>query len=130
TVQGRVIGRDLLTQTIQKAPLDQTSTLITSGRQDFEYWANQGAAKLPNAINAVSPYLIRAANYAQWAQVNWTNRDFVDASFNAGKAQGQLSTVLGVIDTETADGDHQNWLGLPTEGEVRVHGCTPGTVPE
>ena len=126
TVQGRVIGRDLLTQTIQKAPLDQTSTLITSGRQDFEYWANQGAAKLPNAINAVSPYLIRAANYAQWAQVNWTNRDFVDASFNAGKAQGQLSTVLGVIDTETTNGDIQNWLAFQTKDNVRLNGCRLG----
>src|SRR5436853_1675784 len=126
TVQGRVIGRDLLTQTIQKAPLDQTSTLITSGRQDFEYWANQGAAKLPNAINAVSPYLIKAANYAQWAQNNWTIRNFVDASFNAGKAQGQLSTVLGVIDTETTNGDIQNWLAFQTKDNVRLNGCRLG----
>src|SRR5467141_4224903 len=97
TVQGRVIGRDLLTQTIQKAPLGDTSTLITSGRQDFEYWAAQGAAK-PAGVTAVSPYLVKAANYAQWAQNNWTARDFVDASFNAIRAQAQLSIVLGVID--------------------------------
>jgi len=95
TVQGRVIGRDLLSQTIQKAPLDQTSTLITSGRQDFEYWATQGAAKVPNAINAVSPYLVKAANYAQWAQNNWTIRNFVNAKFNADKAQGQLYILVG-----------------------------------
>jgi len=126
TVQGRVIGRDLLTQTIQKAPLGETSTLITSGRQDFEYWANQGAAKLPNAINAVSPYLVRAANYAQWAQTNWTARDFVDASFNAGKAQAQLSSVLGVIDTETTNGDIQNWLAFQTKDNVRLNGCRLG----
>src|SRR6266480_5576475 len=126
TVQGRVIGRDLLTQTIQKAPLGETSTLITSGRQDFEYWANQGAAKLPNAINAVSLYLVRAANYAQWAQTNWTARDFVDASFNAGKAQAQLSSVLGVIDTETTNGDIQNWLAFQTKDNVRLNGCRLG----
>src|SRR6267378_1654516 len=69
TVQGRVIGRDLLTQTIQKAPLDQTSTLITTGRQDFEFWAAQGAAK-PAGVTAVSPYLIKAASYARWAQAH------------------------------------------------------------
>jgi len=125
TVQGRVIGRDLLTQTIQKAPLDQTSTLITSGRQDFEYWAAQGAAK-PAGVTAVSPYLVKAANYAQWAQNNWTARDFVDASFNAGKAQAQLSSVLGVIDTETTNGDIQNWLAFQTKDNVRLNGCRLG----
>ena len=125
TVQGRVIGRDLLTQTIQKAPLDQTSTLITSGRQDFEFWAGQGAAK-PLGVTRVSPYLVKAANYAQWAQNNWTNRNFVDASFNAGKAQGQLSIVLGVIDNETTNGDIQNWLGFQTKDNVRLNGCRLG----
>src|SRR5437660_11998468 len=100
TVQGRVIGRDLITQTIQQAPLDQTSTLITSGRQDFEYWATQGAAK-PLGVTRVSPYLVKAANYAQWAQDTWTNRNFVNAKFNADKSQGQLSIVVGVIDNET-----------------------------
>src|SRR5256886_16935580 len=122
TVQGRVIGRDLLTQTIQKAPVDQTSTLISSGRQDFEYWAAQGAAK-PAGVTAVSPYLVKAANYAQWAQNNWSARDFVDASFNAGKAQAQLSSVLGVIDTETTNGDIQNWLAFQTKDNVRLNGC-------
>jgi len=125
TVQGRVIGRDLLTQTIQKAPLGETSTLITSGRQDFEYWAAQGAAK-PAGVTAVSPYLVKAANYAQWAQNNWTARDFVDASFNAGKAQAQLSSVLGVIDTETTNGDIQNWLAFQTKDNVRLNGCRLG----
>src|SRR5437667_275639 len=132
TVQGRVIGRDLLSQTIQKAPLDQTSTLITSGRQDFEYWATQGAAKVPNAINAVSPYLVKAANYAQWAQNNWTIRNFVNAKFNADKAQGQLSILVGtpgipgVIDNETTNGDIQGWLAFQTKDNVRVNGCRLG----
>ncbi|TLZ92124.1 MAG: VWA domain-containing protein [Methanobacteriota archaeon] len=132
TVQGRVIGRDLITQTIQKAPLDQTSTLITSGRQDFEYWATQGAAKVPNAINAVSPYLVKAANYAQWAQNNWTIRNFVNAKFNADKAQGQLSILVGtpgipgVIDNETTNGDIQGWLAFQTKDNVRVNGCRLG----
>src|SRR2546423_6094204 len=125
TVQGRVIGRDLLTQTIQKAPLDQTSTLITSGRQEFEYWAAQGAAK-PAGVTAVRPSLVNAANYALWASQNWTARDFVDASFNAGKAQAQLSSVLGVIDTETTNGDIQNWLAFQTKDNVRLNGCRLG----
>ena len=125
TVQGRVIGRDLITQTIQKAPLDQTSTLITSGRQDFEYWATQGAAK-PLGVTRVSPYLVKAANYAQWAQDNWTNRNFVNAKFNADKSQGQLSIVLGVIDNETTNGDIQGWLAFQTKDNVRVNGCRLG----
>jgi len=126
TVQGRVIGRDLLTQTIQKAPLGDTSTLITSGRQDFEYWAAQGAAK-PAGVTAVSPYLVKAANYAQWAQNNWTARDFVDASFNAIRAQNQLSMVLPVIDDQVNNKSNiQNWLGFQTKDNVRLNGCRLG----
>jgi len=125
TVQGRVIGRDLLTQTIQKAPLDQTSTLITSGRQDFEFWAAQGAAK-PAGVTAVSPYLVKAASYAKWAQDNWTIRNFVNAKFNADRSQAQLSIVLGVIDTETTNGDIQNWLAFQTKDNVRLNGCRLG----
>src|SRR5712691_1864934 len=125
TVQGRVIGRDLLTQTIQKAPLDQTSTLITSGRQDFEYWAAQGAAK-PAGVTAVRPSLINAANYALWASQNWTARDFVDAKFNADRSQAQLSIALGVIDAQVTAGNIQNWLGFQTKDNVRLNGCRLG----
>src|SRR5467141_881624 len=125
TVQGRVIGRDLLTQTIQKAPLDQTSTLITTGRQDFEFWAAQGAAK-PAGVTAVSPYLIKAASYARWAQDNWTIRNFVNAKFNADRSQAQLSIVLGVITNETTNGDIQNWLAFQTKDNVRLNGCRLG----
>jgi len=125
TVQGRVIGRDLLTQTIQKAPLDQTSTLITTGRQDFEFWATQGAAK-PAGVTAVSPYLIKAASYARWAQYNWTIRNFVNAKFNADRSQAQLSIVLGVITNETTNGDIQNWLAFQTKDNVRLNGCRLG----
>jgi hypothetical protein len=125
TVQGRVIGRDLLTQSIQKAPLGDTSTLITSGRSDFEYWAAQGAAK-PAGVNAVRPSLVNAANYALWAQQNWTVRDFVDAKFNADRSQAQLSIALGVIDSEVTNGDIQNWLGFQTKDNVRLNACRLG----
>src|SRR2546421_8263093 len=126
TVQGRVIGRDLLSQSIQKAPLDETSILITSGRQDFEYWAAQGAAK-PAGVTAVRPHLVKAANYAQWAHNNWTARDFVDASFNAIRAQNQLSMVLPVIDDQVNNKSNiQNWLGFQTKDNVRLNGCRLG----
>src|SRR2546430_2653166 len=125
TVQGRVIGRDLLSQSIQKAPLDETSILITSGRQDFEYWAAQGAAK-PAGVTAVRPSLVNAANYALWASQNWTARDFVDAKFNADKSQAQLSIALGVIDTQVTNGNVQNWLGFQTKDNVRLNACRLG----
>src|SRR3989441_1737308 len=125
TVQGRVIGRDLLSQSIQKAPLDDTSILITSGRQDFEYWAAQGAAK-PAGVTAVRPSLVNAANYALWASQNWTARDFVDAKFNADKSQAQLSIALGVIDTQVTNGNVQNWLGFQTKDNVRLNACRLG----
>ena len=125
TVQGRVIGRDLLSQSIQKAPLDETSVLITSGRQDFEYWAAQGAAK-PAGVTAVRPSLVNAANYALWASQNWTARDFVDAKFNADKSQAQLSIALGVIDTQVTNGNVQNWLGFQTKDNVRLNACRLG----
>jgi hypothetical protein len=124
TVQGRVIGRDLLTQSIQKAPLDQTSAEITGGRQDFEYWAAQGAAK-PAGVAAVRPSLINAANYAQWASDNWTGRppDFVDANFNAGRAKTQLMAAITQIDAQVTAGNIQNWLGFQTKDNVRLNMC-------
>src|ERR1700704_4074761 len=86
TIQGRVIGRDLQVTTLQKAALGDTSIGITSGRQDFEYWAAQGAAK-PAGVSAVSPDLNKAASYARWAQDNWTKPqpDFINAKFNADR---------------------------------------------
>src|SRR6059058_1451765 len=122
TVEGRVIGRDLLTQSIQKAPLGQTSTDITSGRLDFEYWAAQGAAK-PAGVTAIRPSLVNAANYAQWAQDNWTVRDFVDAKFNADRSTAQLSIATATIDAQVTAGNVQNWLGFQTKDNVRLNGC-------
>jgi hypothetical protein len=125
TVQGRVIGRDLLTQSIQKAPLGDTSTAIATGRADFEYWAAQGAAK-PAGVTAVSPYLNSASNYAKWAQSNWTNRSFVNAKFNADRAQGQLSLAFAAINTQVNASNIQNWLGFQTKDNVRLNGCRLG----
>src|SRR5207249_1260715 len=122
TVEGRVIGRDLLTQSIQKAPLGDTSTDITTGRLDFEYWATQGAAK-PAGVTAIRPPLINAANYAQWAQDNWTARDFVDAKFNADRSQAQLSIAITNINAQVAAGNVQNWLAFQTTDNVRLNGC-------
>src|SRR5947208_10028959 len=122
TVEGRVIGRDLLTQSIQKAPLGDTSTDITTGRLDFEYWATQGAAK-PAGVTAIRPPLISAANYAQWAQDNWTARDFVDAKFNADRSQAQLSIAITNINAQVAAGNVQNWLAFQTTDNVRLNGC-------
>ena len=125
TIQGRVLGRDLVTTTLQKAALGDTSIGITSGRQDFEYWAAQGAAK-PAGVTAVSPILNRAASYAQWAQDNWTVRDFVDAKFNADRASGQLSIAVSTIATEIANGDIQKWLGNQTRDSVNLNACRLG----
>jgi hypothetical protein len=125
TIQGRVLGRDLVTTTLQKAALGDTSTGITSGRQDFEYWAAQGAAK-PAGVTAVSPTLNRAASYAQWAQDNWTLRKFVDAKFNADRASGQLSIAVGTIATEVSNGDIQKWLGNQTRDNVNLNACRLG----
>jgi hypothetical protein len=125
TIQGRVLGRDLVTTTLQKAALGDTSIGITSGRQDFEYWAAQGAAK-PAGVTAVSPTLNRAASYAQWAQDNWTVRDFVDAKFNADRASGQLSIAVSTIATEIANGDIQKWLGNQTRDSVNLNACRLG----
>jgi hypothetical protein len=125
TIQGRVLGRDLVTTTLQKAALGDTSIGITSGRQDFEYWAAQGAAK-PAGVTTVSPILNRAASYAQWAQDNWTVRDFVDAKFNADRASGQLSIAVSTIATEIANGDIQKWLGNQTRDSVNLNACRLG----
>jgi hypothetical protein len=125
TIQGRVLGRDLVTTTLQKAALGDTSIGITSGRQDFEYWAAQGAAK-PAGVSAVSPILNQAASYAQWAQDNWTVRNFVNAKFNADRSSGQLSIAVGTIATEVANGDIQNWLGNQTRDNVNVNACRLG----
>jgi hypothetical protein len=125
TIQGRVLGRDLVTTTLQKAGLGETSIAITTGRQDFEYWAAQGAAK-PAGVSAVSPILNKAASYAQWAQDNWTVRDFIDAKFNADRASGQLSIAVTTIATEIANGDIQRWLGNQTRDNVNVNACRLG----
>jgi hypothetical protein len=125
TIQGRVLGRDLVTTTLQKAALGETSIRITTGRQDFEYWAAQGAAK-PAGVTAVSPILNQAASYAQWAQDNWTVRDFTDAKFNADRASGQLSIAVTTIATEIANGDIQRWLGNQTRDNVNVNACRLG----
>jgi hypothetical protein len=124
-IQGRVLGRDLVTTTLQKAALGETSIRITTGRQDFEYWAAQGAAK-PAGVTAVSPILNKAASYAQWAQDNWTVRDFTDAKFNADRASGQLSIAVTTIATEIANGDIQRWLGNQTRDNVNVNACRLG----
>ncbi|HKW43496.1 MAG TPA: vWA domain-containing protein, partial [Thermoplasmata archaeon] len=127
TVEGRVVGRDLLTQTIQNVPLDETSAAIQGGRLDFEYWAAQGAAK-PAGVNAVRPSLINAENYAAYAFQNWTAtpRDYLDAKFNADRAQAQLSIALSTIDTQVTAGNIQNWLGFQTKDNVRLNGCKLG----
>ncbi len=124
-IQGRVLGRDLVTTTLQKAALGETSIGITTGRQDFEYWAAQGAAK-PAGVTAVSPILNKAASFARWAQDNWTVRDFTDAKFNADRASGQLSIAVTTIATEIANGDIQRWLGNQTRDNVNVNACRLG----
>jgi len=122
TVQGRVLGRDKVTQPIAKAPLGETSTFITSARQDFEYWAALGAAT-PAGVAQISPVMNQAAKYALWAQQNWTARDFTDAKFNADRSSGQLSIAVGRIDGAVANGTVQQWLGFQTKDAVRLGGC-------
>jgi hypothetical protein len=122
SVQGRVLGRDKVTQPIAKAPLDQTSTFIASGRQDFEYWAALGAAT-PAGVSAVSPYLNAASKFALWASQNWSARDFADAKFNADRSSGQLSIAVGQIDGAVANNTIQRWLGFQTKDMVRLNGC-------
>jgi hypothetical protein len=125
TLQGRVIGRDLEVTTLQKAALGDSSLMITTGRQDFEYWAAQGAAK-PAGVAAVSPTLNQAASYARWAQDNWTKRDFTDAKFNADRASGQLSIAVTTIASEISNGDIQMWLGNQTRDMVNLNACRLG----
>jgi von Willebrand factor type A domain len=122
TVQGRVLGRDKVTQPIAKAPLGETSTFITSGRQDFEYWAALGAAT-PVGVAQVSPVMNQAAKYALWAQQNWTARDFTKAKSNAVQAQTQLLTAVTRIDGAVTNGTVQRWLGFQTKDDVRLNGC-------
>src|SRR5207237_1357259 len=74
-------------------------------------------------VTAIRPPLISAANYAQWAQDNWTARDFVDAKFNADRSQAQLSIAITNINAQVAAGNVQNWLAFQTTDNVRLNGC-------
>ena len=121
-VRGRVLGADRVDQTIEKAPLNETSDEIRLARDEFDFWANQGAAT-PAAAAAVDAPMSEADRFARWAYENQTARDVASAKFHADRAQGQLSEALIALEDGGARGEIQGWLVASTRDDILVNAC-------
>lgn len=121
-VQARVLGADRVDQAIAKVPLDETGAEIRTAREEFAFWADQGAAT-PSAAGAVETPLAEAERFALWADENQTARDVEGAKFLADRAQGQLSTAVVALEQGAARGEIQGWLASSTRDTVLMNAC-------
>jgi len=121
-VTGRVLGADRVDQPIAKVPLNETSDRIQLTWEEFDFWADQGAAT-PAAAAAVEAPMTEAERLARWAYENQTARDVSSAKNLVDRAQGQLSAAVEALEDGEASGEIQSWLVASTRDSVLLDAC-------
>jgi hypothetical protein len=121
-VTGRVLGADRVDQPIAKVPLNETSDAIRLTWEEFEFWADQGAAT-PTAAEAVEEPMEEAERLTRWAYENQTARDVASAKNLVDRAQGQLSAAVEALEDGEDSGEIQSWLAASTRDSILLDAC-------
>lgn len=124
-LEGYVLGRQLVDESITRVGLGSEASAVGNISSSVAYWTSQGAA-LPRAQAAINAPLNQGRSELSFANGNATQGNVDGAKFSVDRALSDLAIAINATDSQRASGGMQAWLAQQTMDSIRMEQCRIG----